>query len=119
MTQERKAILIVVVALATIAILLIRFGDRSSPAFLTQERLYTLKSAVLAYAESQGEAPSALTDLQLDAEALQDHIGEPFHYERDGTKISIISYGADKEPGGFFFKRDHEVTFTLPVPDEE
>ncbi len=117
MTQERKAILIVVVALAIIAFLLIRFGDRTSPAALTQARLHSLKSAVLAYAESHGEAPNALTDLELDAQALQDHIGEPFRYERDGAQVTIISYGSDKEPGGFFFKRDHEVTFTLPVPD--
>jgi hypothetical protein len=117
MTQERKAILIMVAALATIVLLLFLFGDRTSPAALTDERLYNLKTAVIAFAESHGEVPSALADLQLDAEALHDHLGEPFRYQRDGTTITITSYGSDKEPGGFFFKRDHVVKFSLPVAD--
>ena len=116
MSQERKAILVLGVALAVIVVLVVLYGGRERPGALTQERLITVKSAVLAYARTHGEPPGALTDLQLDAETLRDHIGEPFHYEIDGATITITSYGADRAPGGFLFKRDYQVSCTLTAP---
>ena len=113
-----------VIAVLVIAVLLIFFGDRENPAQKTRDRLHRLEQAVLSYVETHQKAPSSLADLKLPAEALQDHLGEPILYTvADGT-VTLTSYGADKKPGGFFFKRDHRVAFELPaieppLPGEE
>ena len=101
-------------AILVIAVLLILFGDRDNPTQKTRERLHRLERAVLSYVEDHKEAPKSLAELNLPEEDLQDHLGEPFLYTvKEGT-VTLTSYGSDKKPGGFLFKRDRQTVFKLP-----
>ena len=111
--------LVITMAVMAVALVagLIYLGDRQPRARITLERLETLKTAVTAYTKTNGAPPKVLSDLGLPSEALQDHIGEPFHYSVlvDGT-VSIVSRGLDKEPGGLMFHKDYKVEFDPRSP---
>lgn len=102
--------------IAVMAIVYFLFGNSGpSPATLTKERLDTLQTAVIEYADKHQALPTTLEDLGLAKEALIDHAGVPFVYQAEGSKVVILSYGADGKPGGHSFRADKSVSFNWPT----
>lgn len=85
-----------------------------SPAMITQQKLATLKTAVLEYAKNNQKLPTKLTDLNLPEQATLDPGGVPFVYQIDGNKVTILSYGSDGKPGGHTFSADQKTVFRWP-----
>lgn len=113
-SKNLKPFLAIGVACLAIVVLLIFFGDAESPKQISLNRLNHLKQEISTFIEKNGRAPTALAELGLPDEQLEDHIGEPFIYTVTEKDITVLSYGSDKEPGGSFFKRDFFVTIDLP-----
>lgn len=114
--SNRTAAIIVAVAALVIAGGLVFFGDLENPAQRTRDRLEHLETAILLHVSEHGSPPESLAALGLPAEQIQDHLGEPIRYAVSGGTVRLTSYGSDKKPGGFLFKRDHKRTFDLPQP---
>ena len=113
---NRIAAIIVAVAALVIAGGLVFFGDLENPAQRTRERLEQLENVIVLYAREHGGPPESLEALGLPPEQIQDHLGEPIRYSVSGSTVLLTSYGSDKKPGGFLFKRDYKRTFDLPQP---
>ena len=113
LSTNAKSGLVLGCAALAIIILLIFNGNRENPHKLTQDRLQALEEAVVTFIQKNGRAPTALSELSLPEASLMDHIGEPFIYLVDEQSVTIITYGADKKPGGFSFKRDSTVVIDL------
>ena len=96
------------------------FGrNLSPPAEDTQARLEAVETAVLAYAESEGEAPPDLATLVAGGylEAIPvNRGGHALVSERKGKFLAEIkSLGPDGKEGGFMFKRDHVLEIAIPA----
>jgi hypothetical protein len=113
-TSNFNAGLLCGAAILVIAVLLILFGDRDNPMQKTRDRMQRLERAILSYVDDYNEAPESLAELKLPEEDLQDHLGEPFRYTVKEGSVTLTSYGSDKKPGGFLFKRDRQTVFELP-----
>ncbi|MCH6256299.1 hypothetical protein MLD52_07050 [Puniceicoccaceae bacterium K14] len=115
MSQEKKAVLVIGIIVFAIALTLVFFGDLQNPKQISRERLTNLEQSIISYIEENGRAPQQLSALGLPEEQLQDHLGEPFIYTVTEDTVTLLSYGSDKEKGGFFFKRDYSVEIDLPL----
>ncbi|MDQ8188294.1 hypothetical protein [Pelagicoccus sp. SDUM812002] len=113
-TSKLKLGLTIGIAALVIVLLLVFYGDVENPKKISLARMNTVEMAINSFIEANGRAPSALSELGLPEEALQDHIGEPFKYIVTEDSVTVLSYGSDKESGGSFFKRDYSVTVDLP-----
>ena len=91
----------------------------SSPAEETKQRLETTKAAVLAYVRDTGEIPPSLRTLVTSGyldESPENRSGHPLVFAYLGSgRCEIKSLGPDGEEGGFMFKRDHSITFQVPL----
>lgn len=117
MSNEKKAIAILLACLVVIGVGLFLAGDKDPPAELTRGRLSALQSSIEAWCGDHGRLPDSLEELGLASEAIRDHMGTVFDYTvtEDG-RVTLTSYGADGKPGGHMFRADIKVTFEVSVP---
>lgn len=116
MSDNRKTIFVVCGLIAAMLVIYFVFAPKGPPpATITDARLRDLEEAVMQWARENGSPPEKLSDLGLNEELLADHIGNPFIYHAEGSKVTISSLGADGRPGGVMFKADRSVSFDCRV----
>ena len=115
MTQKKKTILALVILIAAVAFIYLKFGQPGpSPVATTISRLNALETTVIDWSKTNGKIPASLADLDLPEEQTNDHKGEPFIFSAEGRAITISSLGADGKTGGNMFNADQKVEFNIP-----
>ncbi|MEM9281297.1 MAG: hypothetical protein AAGA96_05680 [Verrucomicrobiota bacterium] len=115
MTEAKKTYIFIGVCVAFIIGGMIFLSDKKPVSVEIEDRMASLQVAIEAWHAEKGSPPATLQELGLPEEEILDIMKEPFQYKvsEDGSTVTLLTFGADRKPGGKMFRADKELIFTL------